>query len=157
MSSPSLVLPSTLPGRIYDQAAQRLETNSPVVSHGTGGSVTQLGSPLQSSFQVPRQYTGSSTVGLGPNSTKPQHTGQQFQPPTRQSTSGLTRSTVSPSSVPGTGIFSQPWGISPEAKASSDKFFDGLDSQHQGYIVGEVAVPFMLESKLPESELAQVW
>ena len=160
MSSPSLPLPSTLPSRIYDQAVQILDANSSVVSHATGGSAT-LGSPLQSSFQVPRQYTGSGTVTRGPSVTKPQHTGQQLpQTPTRQSTSGFTRSTVSPSgpgSLHSTRPFSQTWGVSPEDKASSDKFFDGLDPQHRGYIEGEVAVPFMLESALPESELAQIW
>ena len=42
-------------------------------------------------------------------------------------------------------------------KAASDRFFDTLDTLQRGYIEGEVAVPFMLQSKLPEEILAQVW
>lgn len=161
MSSSSLLLPSNLPSWIYEQAVQSLDMNSSIISHATGSSLPSLGSPLQSSFNVPKQYTGSATVSLGPNSTKPQQTGQQLpQTPIRQPTSDFSRSAGSPagySSRHNTEPFNQSWGVSPEAKASSDKFFDGLDSQHRGYIEGEVAVPFMLESKLPGSELAQIW
>jgi epidermal growth factor receptor substrate 15 len=161
MSSPSLVLPSSLPSWVFDQAAQSLDANATVASHATGGSASALSSPHHSVFQIPRQYTGSGTVALGSNTIKPQHTGQQPpQTPARQSTHDFMRSSVSPpittkpSSQPSS---SQPWGVSPEEKISSDKFFDGLDSQHRGYIEGEVAVPFMLESKLPGTELAQIW
>jgi len=42
-------------------------------------------------------------------------------------------------------------------KASADKLFDGLDTQKRGYIESDVAVPFMLRSKLPEEILASIW
>lgn len=161
MSTPSLLLPVTLPSWLYDQAVQSLDATATVNTHVTGGSASGLNSPLQSSFQSHRQYTDSGTVTMGATVVKPQHNGQPLpQTPTRQPTSGFTRSSTSPpaaGSINSTKPFSQTWGISPGAKTSSDKFFDGLDSQHRGYIEGDVAVPFMLESKLPGGELAQIW
>jgi len=53
--------------------------------------------------------------------------------------------------------FSQDWDITPAEKAASDRWFDGLDTQKRGFIEGEVAVPFMLGSKLPEDVLASIW
>jgi epidermal growth factor receptor substrate 15 len=49
------------------------------------------------------------------------------------------------------------WDISPSEKASADRFFDALDRQNKGFIQGDTAVPFMLESKLGEETLAQIW
>lgn len=49
------------------------------------------------------------------------------------------------------------WDVTAAAKVASDGFFDTLDTQHLGYIEGDVAVPFMLQSNLPEDVLAQVW
>lgn len=49
------------------------------------------------------------------------------------------------------------WDVTPTEKSNSDQFFDTLDTQKRGYIEGDVAVPFMLQSKLPEDVLAQVW
>lgn len=66
---------------------------------------------------------------------------------------------VSPSAI-GSGAFgsSQPaWDVSPAEKASSDRWFDSLDTQKRGYIQDDVAVPFMLESKLSGEDLAQIW
>lgn len=161
MSSPSFLLPATLPSWLYDQAAQNLDMNATVVSHTTGGSASALGSPLQSSFQPPRTYAVPGIIASGTNVFSAQHHGQQSpQTPSRQSTSGFARSSASPplaGSLYATRPFSQAWDVSPEAKASSDSFFDGLDSQRRGYIEGDVAVTFMLESNLPQSELAQIW
>lgn len=50
-----------------------------------------------------------------------------------------------------------PWDVTAAEKASADGFFDTLDPQKRGYIEGDVAVPFMLQSQLPEDVLAQVW
>lgn len=49
------------------------------------------------------------------------------------------------------------WDIKPEEKQAADTFFDGLDSGKRGVIEGDVAVPFMLQSGLPEGTLAQIW
>lgn len=58
--------------------------------------------------------------------------------------------------VPGSQAASQ-WDVTATEKASSDGFFDTLDTTKVGFIEGDVAVPFMLESKLPGEVLAQVW
>jgi len=47
--------------------------------------------------------------------------------------------------------------VTPTEKQASDRFFDQLDKFGRGLIDGDVAVPFMLESKLPEVVLASVW
>lgn len=52
---------------------------------------------------------------------------------------------------------SQPWDVTSEAKATSDRFFAQLDQQNRGVIEGDVAVPFMLQSQLDEGTLATVW
>ena len=49
------------------------------------------------------------------------------------------------------------WDVTPTEKASADRFFDTLDSRKRGYIEGDVAVPFMLQSKLSEDILAHIW
>ncbi|KAF9069265.1 hypothetical protein BDP27DRAFT_1447851 [Rhodocollybia butyracea] len=49
------------------------------------------------------------------------------------------------------------WDVTAADKASFDGYFDTLDTAKLGYIEGEVAVPFMLQSKLPGDVLARVW
>jgi epidermal growth factor receptor substrate 15 len=51
----------------------------------------------------------------------------------------------------------QPWDVTPGAKATSDRFFTTLDPQDKGFIEGDVAVPFMLQSQLDEGVLASIW
>lgn len=137
-SLPPSGLPTTLPPYLYDSA---------LVPAGTVS-----GTP---SSPIARQTTGI----LKPQSTgeKPiarQNTGQkvQFSP-------GINASS---SQSPGARAFGrappqQPWDISPADKARSDGFFDSLDTKRQGFVEGDQAVPFFLESRLPESALAQIW
>ncbi|TFY74438.1 hypothetical protein EWM64_g9574 [Hericium alpestre] len=47
--------------------------------------------------------------------------------------------------------------ITPSEKARFDSLFESLDTQKRSYVEGDVAVPFMLQSKLPEEELARIW
>lgn len=49
------------------------------------------------------------------------------------------------------------WDISPVEKAKWDGYFDNLDTAHSGYIKGDIAVGFMLGSKLPVAVLARIW
>jgi len=49
------------------------------------------------------------------------------------------------------------WDVTPIEKATADMRFDGLDKQKRGYVESDVVVPFMLQSKLPESDLASIW
>jgi len=63
-----------------------------------------------------------------------------------------------PAPVPAPFAATQPaWDVTPADKAKADKFFDTLDAQKRGYIEGDVAVPFMIDSKLPEDVLALIW
>ena len=50
-----------------------------------------------------------------------------------------------------------PWDVSHSEKADSDRYFDELDTERRAYIEGNVAVAFMLKSKLPDEDLARVW
>jgi epidermal growth factor receptor substrate 15 len=49
------------------------------------------------------------------------------------------------------------WDVSPTKKAYFDRLFDIFDSEKRGYIEEKVAVPFMVESKLPGEVLTQIW
>ena len=114
---------------------------------------------------VQPQYTGQALSQL-----QPQMTGQTFSSIQPQAT-GTARGAPPPpparSAMPSASgsafPFVQPqatgaqWDVTPQEKANSDRIFDTLDAQKRGYIEGDVAVPFMLQSKLPEDILAQVW
>ena len=140
-------VPTSLPPGLYDQASGKFDT---LVSHTTGSS-SQL-SPSSSRFPV---------EALQPHHTggvQPQLTGRGAPPiiPAR------------PTVVPGVSAFSHSspfgvppapqWDITPAEKANSDRFFDGLDNNPKtGYIEADAAVPFMMQSNLPEDVLAQIW
>ncbi|KDQ58088.1 hypothetical protein JAAARDRAFT_256564 [Jaapia argillacea MUCL 33604] len=49
------------------------------------------------------------------------------------------------------------WEITEEERIRSDRCFDVLDPKGKGYIIGEVAVPFMRRSKLNDDLLIKVW
>lgn len=64
----------------------------------------------------------------------------------------------------GTGAFSPrqgtgapAWDVTAAEKANADDFFSKLDAQRLGYIEGDIVVPFMRESNLPDEDLAQIW
>ena len=140
-------VPTTLPPGLYDQASGKFDM---LVAHTTGSS-SQL-SPSTSRFPVETlqpQYTGglqAQITGRGPPPSIPPR----------------------PTVVPGVSAFnhSSPfgvppvpqWDITPAEKANSDRFFDGLDNKpKKGYIEADAAVPFMMQSNLPEDVLAQIW
>ncbi|KAA1474815.1 hypothetical protein DENSPDRAFT_841458 [Dentipellis sp. KUC8613] len=151
MSGQLSFIPTTLPPGLYDQASGKLDG---VASHMTGGSGT-ISPSVTGTFSsrpsagVQPQYTGQGIL-------QPQFTGSGIRPtpaiPPRP------QATLPPFPAPAqaTGQ-AQHWDVTPSDKASSDSFFETLDTQKRGYIEGDVAVPFMLQSKLPEDVLAQVW
>jgi len=157
MSQPAFVLPSILPPGIYDQASGKIPPDG-VRTHMTGGS-NGIGSPgLSNSFPatITPQYTGQPL--------RQQYTGQQLQMHhTGQSlqsnpASRLSISTTGPPTSMTSSLVSSPsWDITPQEKATADNFFRGLDKTNVGYIEGDVAVPFMLNSRLPDNILAQIW
>ncbi|KAF8803613.1 hypothetical protein BYT27DRAFT_7171751 [Phlegmacium glaucopus] len=131
-------IPTSLPPGLYHQAGGGQEHSDPVRSHmsGTSGSF----SPVAGSFL-------------------PQHTGQnQILQPDITGVSGKLKAPAVPApSFTHSNGHAPAWDVSPTEKASTDRLFDSLDPQKRGYIEGEVAVPFMLDSKLPGEVLAQVW
>lgn len=143
MSGQLSFIPTSLPPGLYEQAA-----GTSIATHTTGGS---------SYSRVQHQYTG---VPL-----QPQITGQKRAPPPvlpSRKAAAPAHAPVSTGSAFGSAAspFSngQPaWDVTATEKGNSDRFFDTLDSQKVNYIEGDVAVPFMLQSNLPEDILAQIW
>lgn len=160
MSNQIPVIPTSLPPGLYQQAAG-LSTPS-VRTHSTGTSGSFSPSATQSSFPQNRniqpQYTGQSI--LQPQSTGMAAPKKPLVAPT------LPARRTGPSSI-GSSAFGIPqtsspapqpqWDVTAAEKASSDGYFDTLDTAKVGYIEGDIAVPFMLESKLSGEVLAQVW
>lgn len=126
-------IPTSISPSLYEQAGG-------VSAHATGGSAN-FSSPGFS--PVPRH-----------NAVQPQLTGQASPAPPLPNRR-LAPSRLAPTIPPFPGVAQ--WDVTAAEKAAADRFFDTLDSHHRGYIEGDVAVPFMLQSKLPEDVLAQVW
>ncbi|KAF9492234.1 hypothetical protein BDN71DRAFT_1451789 [Pleurotus eryngii] len=155
MSGKIPFIPSTLPPGLYQQAAGAVATHST----GTSGSF----SPTQSAFAPSRaplhaQYTGQQSL-------QPDHTGMSNQSrqaprlPNRPNPAAVGSSAfgASPFGTPLNGNVQPQWDVTPAEKANADRLFDTLDTQRMGYIDGDVAVPFMLQSNLPGDDLAIVW
>jgi epidermal growth factor receptor substrate 15 len=143
-------LPITLPPGLYEQASggrpkPTVPTN-PMVAQLTGSGPARL----------TQQLTGQGIM-------QPQRTGQSAiaQSPTRQYTAppAAAPSMQAPFAAPIQPAQSaQPsWDVTSESKVASDRFFDGLDTGRKGFIEGDIAVPFLMQSGLPETDLAQVW
>ncbi|KAF7322672.1 hypothetical protein HMN09_00045900 [Mycena chlorophos] len=146
-------IPNSLPPGFYQQVA-----GVPIRQQATGGTYSPLASTFSQRSTIQPQYTGASQNMLQPQTTGPWSTKQPVPPhlPARPAVSAP----ASGASLIGSGAFgtSQPhWDISPAEKATSDRWFDTLDTQKRGYIQDDVAVPFMLESKLSGEDLAQIW
>ncbi|KAG8920578.1 hypothetical protein FRC01_000688 [Tulasnella sp. 417] len=155
MSQPSFIIPGTLPPGLYEQASGGKSPQS-VRTHQTGGSSTGPGSPVARQFTgqpIRPQYTGQTLTA--------HHTGQGLHSP--QLTGASSRLSMAPSvlstiSTPTTSIHpGGDWDITAQEKATADTFFATLDTQKRGFIEGDVAVPFMVKSGLPEAALAQIW
>ncbi|WVQ76203.1 hypothetical protein IAR50_005867 [Cryptococcus sp. DSM 104548] len=136
MANPNLNLPPTLPPGAYEMA-----------SGGRSAPAVSPVSPLRGNTASPvrPQYTG----GIAP--LQQQGTGGSARAPQRQ----MTGSAFSPARQ--TSGASQPWDVTPQAKATSDQFFSQLDTHNKGVIEGDVAVQFMIQSQLDEGTLANIW
>ena len=150
MSGTLQAIPPVLPPYIYEQARSGPDS---VVTHATGGSSTFNPSPTAGGFSrvgsaiqlIQPQITGSGIL-------QPQITGQRTAPPLPARAPAASPFALVPQAT------GQPhWDVTPQEKAQFDQFFDNLDTQKKGYIEGDVAVPFMLLSKLSDDVLAQVW
>lgn len=117
---------------------QQQQPTSPIQRNLTGG-----GFPSQSSHQMLPNITGGSFS-------------QQQQPQGgHQSRQAGFSSAFAP--APAAAPAQVPWDVTAAEKTASDRFFDQLDKFGRGVLDGDVAVPFMLESKLPEADLASIW
>ena len=118
---------------------QQQQPTSPIARNVTGG-----GFPSQSSHQMLPNVTGGSF------SQQNTQNNAYASPTTRQS--GFS-SAFAPPAAPAQAL----WDVTAAEKTASDRFFDQLDKFGRGLLDGDVAVPFMLESKLPEADLASIW
>ena len=164
-------LPASLPPGLYEQAGGRPLQG--VATHATGSSVSQASPSINGSFTgiapVAPQMTGPGNINANLRQLRPQTTGQEhsrfsmaFPPPQHSPVAAAPFAPSNPGVLLGANVFggaaaTQAWDVTPEEKARFDQFFDSLDTQRRGYIEGDVAVPFMLQSKLSEDVLAQVW
>ncbi|KAF9228776.1 hypothetical protein BS17DRAFT_691519 [Gyrodon lividus] len=143
MSGQLSFIPTLLPLGLYQQAG-----GGAVAAHATGGSA-HPSSPGTTSFAaaikqplVQTNFTGQPNIAPALPSQRPALAGQNLAVPSFPG--------VAPQAI-------GQWDVTPAGKATADRFFDALDSHKLGFIEGDVAVPFMLQSKLPEDVLAQVW
>lgn len=159
MSGKITNIPPTLPLSLYEQAGGRPPVG--VVTHGTGNSAS-LSPSLTGSFPTSTPLTAQTTGGARAR-LQPQGTGQEYsrlsmiappQPQVHFAPNPIVQSLGA--SAFGTSTI-QAWDVTSEEKTRFDQFFDTLDTQKRGYIEGEVAVPFMLQSKLSGEILAHVW
>lgn len=143
MSNQLSFIPTSLPPGLYEQAS-----GAALVAHATGSSGHPASPATSSSFTAIKQppvqthFTGQPNLAPTLPSRRPAPVAQTPAVP------------PFPSVVPQATAL---WDVTPVEKAGADRFFDNLDPHKRGYIEGDVAVPFMLQSKLPEDVLAQVW
>lgn len=146
-------IPSVLPPGLYEQAAGKSLFDG-IATHATGSS-GHFSPGLSASFSgrpvstIEPHFTGQ-TSPLHPQTTGPLRSSNGIQPQ-RSAFGSTTFPFLQPQS---TGA---QWDVTPEEKAHADRVFDALDTQRNGYVDGNIAVPFMMQSKLPEDVLAQVW
>ena len=149
MSGSLQTIPAALPPYLYDQAKPSPDA---IVSHATGSS----------GFSSPTAF-GGGFPGRPVSTIQPPYAGSAILQP---QVTGPRQPPVLPARAPTIPAFplapqatgQQPqWDVTAQEKSNFDTFFDTLDTQKKGYIEGDVAVPFMLQSKLSDDILAQVW
>lgn len=156
MSGQLATIPTSLPPLLYEQARNGIVPQATGDSGSFSPSLTGSFSSRSSGIQP--HYTGQ-----GLSAIQPQTTGQTLSA-IRPQTTGMARAPAPPlpaRTTPTPSFPFQPsapqWDVTPAEQANADQLFDSLDVQKKGYIEGDVAVPFMLQSNLPEDALAQVW
>ncbi|CDZ96650.1 Synaptic vesicle protein EHS-1 and related EH domain proteins [Phaffia rhodozyma] len=164
MSGKIREVPLVLPPGLYETASgsqpvggpsvglrQMTASPAPISRQVTGQQIqAQPATPVQ------RQLTGQQPLNAPTSYMSPHLTGGSFSAfssstPLQQSSPFGSSFTPAPQTV------QVPWDVTPAEKQASDKFFAQLDKFGRGVIEGDVAVPFMLESKLSELVLATIW
>ncbi|KAI9823705.1 MAG: hypothetical protein M1819_001149 [Sarea resinae] len=124
-------LPQILPPGLYEAAARRAAPRATPQISGFGSPVQ--GAPPVSG--IPKQLSGAAV--------------RQSQSPMGRASYG-----TPPQSAQATG---SDWAITAQDKAQFDSIFATVDKAGRGYILGDQAVGFFGNSKLPEETLAQIW
>lgn len=147
MSGTLAKLPDTLPVSVYAQAASG-GAPAPAAAAGTT-------SPMPTSPLRPQG------TGLGARPVQPLYPQSTGSSGIISNQNSLNRSTMSQSGGTPFGQQGQAgggaWSISALEKSQSDTFYNMLDTTNQGFISGDVAVPFFVQSGLPEETLAAIW
>ncbi|KAF9303273.1 hypothetical protein BGZ74_004073 [Mortierella antarctica] len=120
---------------------------------GAGAGAGMLASPVLSAQTLSRQMTGNNINIHNPVIAR-QMTGSlsmNSSPLAKQHTGG---NNIFGTPAPSIDI---PWDVTPEEKAKFDRFFEQLDPSGTGFVGGEDASRFFMNSRLPESVLAQIW
>ena len=153
-------MPSSLPPGLYDQAAGKTSlTVGNLGTPPTGGGNSPYNSP-SSNFRpppIPARSPVQSLVTGQSSLSGILNTGPRLpaRPSAASNSAGNLSSIVaSPLRSPQQSLA---WDVSTTEKAKSDHFFDQLDPEMKGYIPGEVAGPWLLQSQLDGETLEKVW
>ncbi|PLW09876.1 hypothetical protein PCANC_20010 [Puccinia coronata f. sp. avenae] len=141
MSGRLPTFPTSLPAALLDSATSSAAGSSFPISRQVTGQQPSISGSLSSPSPLRQSSTGSMI--------KPQYTGRSASGVAPVLSSGITSIISSPTALA--------WDISSAELAQSNIYFDSLDNNRLGYITGDRAVPFMMESKLPGEILARIW
>ncbi|KAL0947299.1 hypothetical protein HGRIS_013418 [Hohenbuehelia grisea] len=154
-------IPTSLPPGLYQQASggafQSASSFGGLASQptGTSGSFSPSLSSFSQNRPLQQQYTGQS------QSLQPDYTGlsatQGRGPPPRLPSRPNVVAAGSAAFGNLNGAAQPPWDVSAADKAAYDQHFETLDTHKQGYIEGDIAVPFMVQSNLDGEDLARIW
>lgn len=121
-------LPQILPAGLYEAASRRGAPRQFTGSRPTSGITT-------TNHAVQRHFSGSGFPAVAAS--------PEPRPPYSHAQSSASAS--------------DEWAVTPRDKESFDQIFVTVDTAHRGYILGEQAVGFFSNSRLPEEVLAQIW
>ncbi|WAQ92186.1 hypothetical protein PtA15_16A92 [Puccinia triticina] len=141
MSGRLSTFPASLPSALLDSATAPVAGAALPISRQVTGQPPPIPGSLSNSSPLRQSSTGSMI--------RPQYTGRSASGAPSALPSGISSIISSPTALA--------WDISSTELAQSNIYFDSLDTNRLGYITGDRAVPFMMESKLPGEILARIW
>ncbi|KAI8049477.1 hypothetical protein BDF22DRAFT_181495 [Syncephalis plumigaleata] len=142
-----------------------------LIQHTMDGSLKQLPAHLPNGFYpststpASSSIAGSPVIHAPPSGTVPRYhapadraipSGSMTMSRILSNRSNDARNSMFPSEN-SSPMSTAPWDVTSEQQATFGRYFDGLDQGQRGFIGGDEAVRFFLNSKLPESVLAHIW